>query len=109
MSVLVIAEHNNTVLKDSTLSTITAARQLSAEIDILIIGYECEDAVESASLINGINKVLHADAIHYANFLAEEITPLILSIADAYSHLLVPATTFGKNLIKGALPTYSQR
>ena len=99
MSILVIAEHDNQSLKAATLNTITAATQLGGDISLLVAGKGCRAAAESASAIAGIAKVLHADADHYEHQLAEELTALILSLADGVSHILAPATTFGKNLL----------
>lgn len=97
MSVLIIAEHNNSQLNPSTLNTITAGAELG-EVDVLVAGENCGDVANAVAAINGVNKVLHADAGHYANLLAEELTPLVLGLADNYEHILAPATNFGKNL-----------
>ena len=97
MSVLIIAEHNNNELNPSTLNTITAGTKLG-DVDVLVAGDNCSDVVNAVASINGVNKVLHADAPHYNHHLAEELTPLVVRLADDYEHILAPATNFGKNL-----------
>ncbi len=97
MSVLIIAEHNNSELNSSTLNTITAGTELG-DVDVLVAGENCADVANAVAAINGVNKVLHADASHYGHHLAEELTPLILGLAENYEHILAPATNFGKNL-----------
>ncbi len=97
MSVLVIAEHDNAELKSATLNTLTAAAQLSDEIAMLVVGHECRSVAEAAARIACINKVLLADAPHYAHQLAENVAPLIAGVAPGYTHILASATTTGKN------------
>ena len=99
MSILVIAEHDNSTLKGATLNTITAATGLNGDISLLIAGSDISSVVEEAQTISGISKVLSCDNELYANFLAEDLSKLVLSIADSYSYILAPATTFGKNLL----------
>jgi electron transfer flavoprotein alpha subunit len=99
MSVLVVAEHDNQDLKPATLSTITAATQLGGDVAVLAAGSGCRAAAEKASKIAGVGKVLLADAEHYAHRLAENMALLIVRLAPDYSHVLAPATTFGKNFM----------
>ncbi len=99
MSVLVIAEHDNQAIKSSTLSTVTAASQLGGEVKLLVAGHHAETAAAAAARLPGVTTVLHADAEHYAHRLAEEITPLVVGLAGSCSHVLAPASTFGKNLM----------
>ena len=99
MSILVIAEHDNSSLKGATLNTITAATGLNGDISLLIAGSDISSVVEDAQTVSGISKVLSCDHALYANFLAEDLSKLVLSIADSYSYILAPATTFGKNLL----------
>lgn len=100
MSILVIAEHNNNVLSPRTLPVITAARQLGGPITVLVAGHQCSSVVEAARRLEGVGKVLHADAAHYANPLAEELAPLIKSAVNADTrYVLAAADTFGKNLL----------
>lgn len=98
MSILVIAEHNNSSLKDATLTTVSAAKELG-DVTILIAGKDCEAAVQAASQIDGITHVLHADDDAYQNQNAENMTALILSLADKFSHILAAATSSGKNFM----------
>ncbi|MCG8511425.1 MAG: FAD-binding protein [Rhodospirillales bacterium] len=98
MSALVIAEHDNSSLKPSTLNAITAAAQLG-EVEVLVAGSGCASAGEAASKVSGVSKVLVADSEIYANPIAESLAGLIVGLADGYSHLLAPATTFGKNVM----------
>jgi len=96
MTVLVIADHDNSALKGAVMNTVTAASALG-DVHVLIAGKDCNAAAEQADALTGVGKVLMADADIYAHALAETITPLVLSIAGDYSHILLPATTFGKN------------
>ncbi|GAB6051852.1 FAD-binding protein [Magnetospira thiophila] len=98
MGVLVVAEHDNAVLKSATLHTVTAARQLG-EVTVLVAGSGCRAVAEEAAKIEGVGKVLLCDDAAYAHPLAEALTPLLVGLADGYSHLLAPASTFGKNLL----------
>lgn len=102
MSILVIAEHEHSNIKDATLNTVTAATQIGGDIDILIIGSNCDGAANEAAQINGVNKVIKADAPHLESRLAEEIAPILVDLAPNYTHILVPATTFGKNILPRA-------
>jgi len=99
MGVLVVAEHDNASLKPASLNTVTAAGQLGGEVDILVAGTGCAGAAEAAAKVPGIAKVLLADAPEYAHALAENMAPLVVKLASGYTHLLAPATTFGKNLM----------
>jgi electron transfer flavoprotein alpha subunit len=99
MTVLIIAEHDNRSLKATTLNTVTAAAKLGGELHLLLAGSECQAAAETAAKIKGITKVLLADAPHLGKELAENLAPLIVEIGKSYSHLLAPASTFGKNLM----------
>ena len=99
MSILVIAEHDNSTLKGATLNTITAATGLNGDISLLVAGSDISSVVEEAQTVSGISKVLSCDNELYKNFLAEDLSKLVLSIADSYSYILAPATTFGKNLL----------
>jgi len=97
MTVLLIAEHNNTALNASVLNTVTAASQLG-DVTVLVAGNNCADVANAAANVAGVNKVLHVEGEQYANLLAEELTPLIVSLATDYDYVLTPATNFGKNL-----------
>ena len=99
MAVLVIAEHDNNILKTSTLNTITAAAKLSDDIHLLILGKDIETLSNNAKTIHPIKKVLKCDNSKLENFIPELSAPIISNIANGYSHILAPASTFGKNLL----------
>lgn len=99
MTVLVIAEHDNKHLKAATLNTITAARQMNEQVVVLVAGYSCQAVAEQVAKIEGVSKVLIADAQVYEHQLAENLAELIASLAAEFSHIVAPATTFGKNLL----------
>jgi len=97
MTSLVIAEHDNTTLKDSTAKTVGAAAQLGAPVHILVAGQNCSAVADAAAKIAGVEKVLVADDALYAKMVAEPMEALILSLAPHYDAILAPATTSGKN------------
>ena len=103
MAILVIAEHDNAILKAATLNTVTAAKQIAGsgagDVTVLVAGAGCAAAAEAAAKIDGVAKVLVADDASQANGLAENIAALVLGLAGDYSHILAPATTFGKNFM----------
>jgi electron transfer flavoprotein alpha subunit len=99
MSILVIAEHDNTVIKASTLNTIAAAQAIGGDIDLLVAGSGCGAAAEAAARLAGVAKVRVADAAAYADQGAENLAELIIANAAGYTHILAPATTFGKNVL----------
>ena len=98
MSVLVLAEHDNASLKPATLNTVAAAGKLGGDIAVLVAGSGCAGAAKAASAVAGVNKVLVADAPHYKDQLAENLAALVVALAPGYTHLLAPATSFGKNV-----------
>ena len=98
MSVLVIAEHTNTCVKETTLNAITAAKELG-EVTLLVVGVGCIGAAKVASNFADVKKVLVADNEFYGDQLAENIGGLIVSIARTYSHIIAPATANGRNLM----------
>ena len=99
MVALVIAEHDNASLKGSTHHTVTAALQCGGEVHLLVAGSNCGAAAEQAAAIAGVTKVLVADAPHFADGLAENVAAQVLSLAASYSHILAPATAYGKNIL----------
>jgi len=99
MVALVIAEHDNAALKAVTLNTVTAAAQCGGEVHILVAGSGCGAVAEQAAKVAGVSKVLVADAPHFADGLAENVAEQILAVAGAYSHILAPASAFGKNVL----------
>ena len=99
MASLVIAEHDNSVLKDATHKTVTAAASVSAPVHVLVAGENCAGVADAAAKIAGVEKVLLAQSPAYARQLAEPMEALILSLADGYDAILAPATTSGKNIL----------
>ena len=99
MSILVIAEHNNSSIKAATLNTVTAAAKIGGEIHLLVAGSGCAGVADSATKIAGVSRVLVADAAHYADQSPENIAALVVAHAPAYSHVLAAATTIGNNLM----------
>lgn len=99
MTTLVIAEHDNVSLKGSTAHTVTAATQLGGEVHILVAGFNCAAAAQAAAKLAGVKKVIVADAAHFADGLAENCAAQILAIASDYTHILAPATAYGKNIL----------
>ena len=99
MSILVIAEHDNSNLKPSTLNTLAAANIIGDSVDLLVAGSSCQAVADACVTVEGVTKVLLADDEAYANQLAESTANLIKSVASDYSHILAPATTFGKNVL----------
>jgi electron transfer flavoprotein alpha subunit len=99
MVALVIAEHDNASLKGATLNTVTAAAQCGGDVHVLVAGSGCGAVAEQAAKIAGVSKVLVADAPHFADGLAENVAEQILSVAGSYSHILAPASAYGKNIL----------
>ncbi|MDX1592963.1 MAG: FAD-binding protein [Gammaproteobacteria bacterium] len=99
MAALVLAEHDNASLKESTLHTVTAAVQCGGPVTLLVAGSNCGAVAEAAAKIAGVDSVIHVDDAHYEHPLAEPVADLLVAMADGYSHLLAPATTYGKNLL----------
>jgi electron transfer flavoprotein alpha subunit len=97
MSILLVAEHDNAVIKSVTLNTVAAASAIGGDIDILVAGSNCGGAAEAAAKIAGISKVLVADNVAYEHQLAENMSLLVAELGKGYSHILVAATTTGKN------------
>lgn len=100
MSILIIAEHDNTTVTPATLSTVSAAQKLGGDIAVMVIGTGCSAAAESAAKINGVAKVLCADNAAFDHHLAENVAPVIADTVKSggYKHVLFPGTTFGKNI-----------
>jgi electron transfer flavoprotein alpha subunit len=99
MAVLVVAEHDNKSVKKATLNAVAAAQKLGADIHVLVAGHQAGEAARAAAQIPAAKKVLHADAPHLAEFLAENVASLIAGLAKGYSHVLAPATSNGKNVM----------
>jgi len=103
MSILVVAEHDNAAPKAATLNTVTAAVALGdSDIHLLVAGRNSAAAADACAKVTGVAKVLHADAAEYEHGIAENTSPLIAKLAPAYSHVLAPASTYGKNIMPAA-------
>ena len=99
MPTLLIAEHDNKSLKDATNKTLTAAKALGADVHVLVAGHQCKPVAEAAAKLDGVKKVLLADAQPYEHMLAEPTAALIVSLAGPYETIIAPATTSGKNIM----------
>jgi electron transfer flavoprotein alpha subunit len=99
MTTLLIAEHDNRVLKDATAKALTAAKALGQEVHVLVAGKDCRPVADAAAKLDGAKKVLLADGASYEHMLAEPMAALIQSLAGNYDAIVVPATTTGKNIM----------
>jgi electron transfer flavoprotein alpha subunit len=99
MAILVVAEHDNKSIRKATLNAVAAAHKLGGDIHVLVAGHQAEEAAKAAAQIAGVKQVLHADAPHLGDFLAENVTAVVLAVAKNYSHILAPATSNGKNVM----------
>lgn len=99
MSILVVAEHNNQALNPATLNTITAAAKLGGDIDVLVAGHNCKSVADAAAQVAGVKRVIHADDAAYAHALAENMGNLIAHVGKSHSHIVAPASFFGKNVM----------
>jgi len=102
MAILVIAEHDNATLKGATLNTITAATKIGGDVEVLVAGSGCGAAAEAAAKVAGVSKVLVADNAAYEYQLAENMGELVAELGKGYSHILVAATTTGKDFLPRA-------
>jgi len=102
MAVLVLAEHDNKEVRKATLNTVAAARKAGGDIHVLVAGHNAGEAAQAAARIAGVAKVLHADAAHLGEFLAENVAALVVALAKGYSHILAPATSTGKDVMPRA-------
>ena len=98
MTILVIAEHDNASIKGATLNTVAAAQKIGGDIHVLVAGNNAQGAADPAAKIAGVSKVLLADAPQLAEGLAENVEATVLNIAKNYSHIVAPATAYGKNV-----------
>ncbi len=99
MSILVIAEHDNLKLKTFTLNAINAVSTIDSDIHVLVAGSKCENVCKEVSAVSLVKKVLQSDSTNYENYLAENLTPLVVKLADKYTHIVASANTFGKNFM----------
>ena len=99
MTVLLFAKHDNNKLNDATRKALTAAKAMGGGVHVLVAGTGCQSVAEAAAKLDGVEKVLLADAPQYEHRLAEPLSALIVALAGPYSHLVAPATTTGKNVM----------
>ena len=99
MSVLVIAEHDNDEVRTATLNAVTAAREIDTDVDLLVAGSGCAGVADECSSIQGVTRIFLVDDPAYEHDLPENLSPLVQSLAERYSHVLAPASTFGKSLL----------
>ena len=99
MAILVIAEHDNKSIKPATLTTLGAAKKIGGDIHVLVLGSGCDGAAQAAAKAEGVSKVFKADGAEFEHGIAENIAPVVVDLAKSYSHVLAPATTYGKNVL----------
>jgi electron transfer flavoprotein alpha subunit len=99
MSVLLVAEHDNSNLKAFTLNAISAASKINEEIHVLVAGCGCESVSKEVALIPLVKKVLLCDSQNYQNYLPENLAPLVTKVSEKYDHIVASANTFGKNFM----------
>jgi electron transfer flavoprotein alpha subunit len=99
MSVLVIADHDGKQLKPGVTNTVSAAGKMGGDVTVLVVGHQCAAAAQAAAKVAGVKKVLHCDAPHYEGFVAENMAALIVPLAPQFTHIVAPATNFGKNFM----------
>src|SRR5438552_1291125 len=99
MTVLVIAEHDNTHVRGGTANAVTAARKMGGDVHVLVAGEGCRAAADDAAKLAGVAEVLLAEAPHYAGGLAENLAALVVPLAKGHSHIVASATSFGKNFM----------
>ncbi|MEP1583131.1 MAG: electron transfer flavoprotein subunit alpha/FixB family protein, partial [Marinobacter sp.] len=99
MSILVIAEHDNSELKQATLNVVAAARAIGGDIDVLVAGENCGAVGQAAAKADGVSKVMVADNAVYGHFLGENLGELVAEVGKSYSHILAAAGTVGKDFM----------
>ncbi len=99
MAVLVVADHDNTSLKDNTHKTVTAAQKLSGDVDVLVAGQNVAEVAAQAAKISGVRKVLTAESEALGRQIAEAVTACIVPLMAGYDAVLSPATAAGKNFM----------
>src|SRR5262249_49795758 len=99
MTTLLVAEHDNTTIKDATNKALTAAKALGADVHVLVAGKDCRAVAEAAAKLDGVKKVLIADSAAYEHMMAEPLAALVVALAPAYEAIVAPATTTGKNFM----------
>lgn len=102
MSILVLAQHDNQQLHSSILNILGAASIIQDDIHLLVAGHQCQSVADQARTLQSVTKVLLADQVSYGQFLAENLAALVADIGKEYTHILGPATSFGKNILPRA-------
>ncbi len=98
MAVLILAKHDNAHLNDATAKTVTAAKAMGGDITVLVAGENAGAVAEAAARLDGVAKVLHVEGAAYGHRLAEPLSDLVVSMAGPFDHIVLPATTSGKNV-----------
>ena len=98
MAILVVAAHDNKAVRANVANAVAAATQIGSDVHVLVAGQNAGDAAKSAAALQGVTKVLHAEDAAYANWLAEDIAPLVVKLAANYSHVVMAADSVGKNI-----------
>ncbi|HEY2872692.1 MAG TPA: FAD-binding protein [Reyranella sp.] len=98
MAVLVVAAHDNKSVRTNVANAVAAATKLDSDVTVLVAGKDCGDAAKSAAVLQGVTKVLQVEDAAYANWLAEDIAPLVVKLAPNYSHIVMAADSVGKNV-----------
>ena len=98
MAILVVAAHDNKAVRANVANAVAAATKIGADVHVLVAGKECGEAAKSAAALQGVTKVLQADDAAYANWLAEDVAPLVVKLAPNYSHIVMAADSVGKNI-----------
>jgi electron transfer flavoprotein alpha subunit len=98
MAVLVVAAHDNKSVRANVANAVAAATKLDSDVTVLVAGKDCGDAAKSAAALQGVTKVLQVEDAAYANWLAEDIAPLVVKLAPNYSHIVMAADSVGKNV-----------
>ena len=99
MTILVLAEHDNASLNPATAKAVMAAKAIGGDIHIVVAGSGAKAVADAAAKLDGVTKVLLADAAHLGNALAEETAALLLQLMPGYDVLIAPATASGKNIL----------
>ncbi len=98
MAILVVAAHDNKTVRANVANAVAAATKLGTDVHVLVAGQNCGDAAKSAAALQGVTKVLQAEDAAYANWVAEDVAPLVVKLASNYSHIVMAADSVGKNL-----------
>jgi electron transfer flavoprotein alpha subunit len=98
MSTLILVEHDNQTMHPATRNVLAAAQQLGEEVHLLVAGHQCKTVAEQVAVLSGVHKVLYADKPCYEHLLAEQMSDLVLSLANTFKSILIPSSTYGKNI-----------